>query len=447
MSIQTISIHKTALNDVGITIAGPDNSVTVASGVTVASDLGDGVFAPQSGSNLFNYGQISSSKFQGYGVHSSGPGQLVYNAAEGSINGYYGVGLSGNQTNAMNLGSIVAEKFGFAFDGTASADKLDNRGFIFAKEHGVVDTSTVAGNFISNSGTIEGLAGGFAFSTWPGLVTHLVNSGTIQGGTYSILGALHGAIDVQNSGKLVGDISLHSTAGNDTIVNSGSISGVTHLGGGNDSFNNAGATAGGVFGEDGKDTIINTGRIGGAVQLGNGNDTFNGAGGSSGAIFGEAGNDTITGGSGADTIDGGIDNDTLKGGLGNDTLTGGAGSDRLFGGLGNDRLTGGAGNDFFVFDTKPNATANRDIIADFVHGADKFQLENAVFAALGTAGHLNAAYFHLGTAAADANDHIIYDRAHGNLFYDSNGDAAGGATLIATLSNKPLLTAADFLVI
>ena len=68
------------------------------------------------------------------------------------------------------------------------------------------------------------------------------------------------------------------------------------------------------------DTIVNTGKIKGMVHLGGGNDVFTGAGGSSGAVFGEAGIDRLAGGAGADRLDGG---------LGNDTLTGGASSDHF----------------------------------------------------------------------------------------------------------------------
>jgi serralysin len=35
----------------------------------------------------------------------------------------------------------------------------------------------------------------------------------------------------------------------------------------------------------------------------------------------------------------------------------------------------------------------------------------------------------------------------GALFYDANGNAAGGAIQLATLVGKPTLTAADFVVI
>ena len=54
----------------------------------------------------------------------------------------------------------------------------------------------------------------------------------------------------------------------------------------------------------------------------------------------------------------------------------------------------------------------------------------------------------VGTAAADANDRIIYDDATGNLYYDSDGTGAGVALLFATLDNAPAsLAASDFLVI
>jgi serralysin len=149
----------------------------------------------------------------------------------------------------------------------------------------------------------------------------------------------------------------------------------------------------------------------------------------------------------ANTIIGNIGANQLKGGAGNDVLTGGNGNDRLFGEAGKDRLTGGANNDTFVFNTAPNAARNRDTITDFSHVNDTIQLDYAVFTALGGNGALKLAFFHLGTAAADADDHVIYNRATGALIYDSNGNAAGGAVQFATLINRPALQANDFLVI
>jgi Ca2+-binding RTX toxin-like protein len=140
----------------------------------------------------------------------------------------------------------------------------------------------------------------------------------------------------------------------------------------------------------------------------------------------------------------------VAGGAGNDVLSGGAGSDVLIGGVGVDALTGSAGNDFFVFDA-PLSVANRDTIADFANASgnnDAFRVENAVMPKLGAGVHaLSAAFFRAGATAADANDYVIYNRSNGALSYDSNGNLAGGVTLLAMLTTKPLLTAADFTVI
>ena len=82
---------------------------------------------------------------------------------------------------------------------------------------------------------------------------------------------------------------------------------------------------------------------------------------------------------------------------------------------------------------------------------DTFQMENAVFTKLGAgAAHpLDPEFFRSNTTglAQDANDHVIYNRSTGALYYDSNGKAAGGSVQIATLTNRTALTAADFTVI
>jgi Ca2+-binding RTX toxin-like protein len=139
---------------------------------------------------------------------------------------------------------------------------------------------------------------------------------------------------------------------------------------------------------------------------------------------------------------------TLSGLGGNDTLNGGLGNDRLFGGAGNDRLTGGANSDFFVFNTAPNASTNRDTVTDFNHIADTFQLENVIFTKLGAGVHLlNPGFFRAGVTAADANDYIVYNKATGILSYDNDGNGSHAAIAFAFLQNKPVLAANDFVVI
>jgi Ca2+-binding RTX toxin-like protein len=123
----------------------------------------------------------------------------------------------------------------------------------------------------------------------------------------------------------------------------------------------------------------------------------------------------------------------------------------LVGGLGNDNLTGGADSDFFVLNATLGTTTNMDTITDFAHLIDHIQLENSIFTQLSVVGTLNVANFRssLDGAAADANDYILYNSLNGRLYYDSNGNGAGGATQIALIGvfGHATLTAADFTVI
>jgi Ca2+-binding RTX toxin-like protein len=167
-------------------------------------------------------------------------------------------------------------------------------------------------------------------------------------------------------------------------------------------------------------------------------------------LTGIGANEKLFGNAAPNILNGAGGNDTIGGGGGADVIIGGAGSDILTGGAGIDTLTGGASNDFVVFNA-PLSAANRDVVTDFGNVAgnnDAFRLENAVMAGLGAAtGALNATLFFAGAAAHDANDRIVYNKATGVLNYDSNGNVSGGITQLATLSTKPVLTAADFIVI
>jgi serralysin len=127
-------------------------------------------------------------------------------------------------------------------------------------------------------------------------------------------------------------------------------------------------------------------------------------------------------------------------------LVGNAGANILNGGLGNDLLQGLGGNDTFAFTTALGA-GNVDIVYDFVAGADKIALDDAVFTGLAP-GALAASAFVAGTSALDADDRIIYDSATGALYFDADG--VGGASAMvqfATLSPGLTLAAGDFAVI
>ena len=159
----------------------------------------------------------------------------------------------------------------------------------------------------------------------------------------------------------------------------------------------------------------------------------------------------LTGNEFTQSISGNNGANTLSGLGGNDTIQAFGGNDFLYGGTGRDRLIGGLGNDNFVFNTALNATTNVDTIVDFhnVSGDnDTIRLENAIFTALAN-GQLTAAEFTANTSgtATTASQHIIYETDTGNLYYDSNGNAAGGSVHFATLAAGLALTAADFFVI
>ena len=154
-----------------------------------------------------------------------------------------------------------------------------------------------------------------------------------------------------------------------------------------------------------------------------------------------------------ETLGAGIDKlvnvENLTGSSFNDTLTGNAGANTIVGGAGNDVLTGGAGNDTFVFDAALNAATNVDDITDFNVAADTIVLENAIFTTIVGTGTLTAAQFVANTTgtAQGADDRIVYETDTGKLFYDSNGNAAGGATQFAQLDAGLALTNADFFII
>lgn len=138
----------------------------------------------------------------------------------------------------------------------------------------------------------------------------------------------------------------------------------------------------------------------------------------------------------------------LRGLDGNDILTGAAGDDILVGGAGADTLSGGAGADTFRFDLRETA-ANRDVIQDFVHLADRLAFSRAAFPELSAqpAGALDPLQLALAGAASTAQHHFVYTQATGSLYYDADGVGGAAQVLVATLSTKPVLSAADFLLI
>jgi Ca2+-binding RTX toxin-like protein len=389
----TSSIQYTAANQAWI----------IAPGVNV----GSGVFSDQTGSTLVNYGHVL---YTVQAVQFLASDAFLHNTADGLISGLNGILTNADLMEIRNEGRIDGfSGAGILGFGLTNHLTIENSGIVTGRDEGISLTgfATLVVS-IANSGTINGDVGirmGFASGAQP----VIVNSGTIKGNVHAILSETDDRLNVTNTGKLIG----HVTAADEILV----------------------------------DSVVNNGTITGNVNLQLGNDVYKGVGTVSGWVYGGDGIDKLSGGNAVDRFDGGNGNDVLTGNGGGDVLRGGAGVDILFGGLGNDVLTGGANTDYFVFNTAPNSTVNRDAIVDFSHVDDAFRLENAIFTRLGTPGLLLPAFFRNGAAAADANDFIIYNRATGALLYDSNANATGGMVLLATLSNKPGLASNYFVVI
>ncbi|HEV2866305.1 MAG TPA: hypothetical protein VGX37_07300, partial [Allosphingosinicella sp.] len=86
-----------------------------------------------------------------------------------------------------------------------------------------------------------------------------------------------------------------------------------------------------------------------------------------------------------------------------------------------------------------------DQITDFTHGVDRIVFDRAVFTGIAASGGLSAAAFHVGGAAADAGDRIIYNAGTGQLFYDADGFGGVDQVLIARLGTGLALTNTDFI--
>ncbi|WP_394887518.1 hypothetical protein ACG873_21745 [Mesorhizobium sp. AaZ16] len=143
----------------------------------------------------------------------------------------------------------------------------------------------------------------------------------------------------------------------------------------------------------------------------------------------------------------GADNINTTGNNLDNTIIGNGANNAMNGRGGADTLTGGFGNDTFVFNTALGS-GNIDTITDFNVANDTIQIDNAIFTTLGL-GVLAAGAFRTNVtgAAQDADDRVIYESDSGRVWYDSNGNAAGGNFLFADLASGLALTNSDIVIV
>ena len=91
-----------------------------------------------------------------------------------------------------------------------------------------------------------------------------------------------------------------------------------------------------------------------------------------------------------------------------------------------------------------------DTISGFNDDDDQIEIDRCAFGADFDLGSLDGDddFFAGSNPSARGNDDaFVYDTDDGRLFFDSNGQAAGGQTLIAVLQGGPQLDDDDFLIV
>ena len=393
-----------------------------------------------------NIGEISSAQDFGVNLGTVDLGQTqirVYNG--GTIHGLDGAYIgSGNADSLVNRGVLLG-----GVDMGSGNDTLDNWSSriegdvllgdgndVFDNRRGTVtgEVDGGAGNdtIRANADTAEVLRGGAGtgdvldLSFGPGVVMSL--DGTVQNGGGS-------AGDSYNGFEFV----YGSSTGSDQIRGNADTNYLYGFGG-NDTLDGAagddqlwgGAGADSLIGGDGLDFARYDDGDWGNLSLRLDNAAFNSGAAAVGDTY--SGIEGLVGGAGADLI---IGNSAAN------WLYGQGGADYIDGQGGSDYLSGGAGADQFRFSTALGA-GNIDTIADFQHGVDDILLAQAIFAAIGAS--LTADEFRIGMAQ-DANDFLLYNNITGQLFYDSNGNAAGGMVQFATVTAGTMLTFDDFIMV
>jgi Ca2+-binding RTX toxin-like protein len=163
-------------------------------------------------------------------------------------------------------------------------------------------------------------------------------------------------------------------------------------------------------------------------------------------VEGKGGNDKVNAKDGNDTIDLGAGEDKANGGDGDDSIVVREG----------DTIRGDADQDTFYFlfallhlglKEGPVAAAVPKLpkIKDFTPVDDTIMLSSDVFEGLSD-GILPANQFRNGSAAADADDRIIYDSASGKVLWDSDGTGPTAAIAFVQLSTGLALTSEDFVI-
>jgi Ca2+-binding RTX toxin-like protein len=360
--------------------------------------------------------QITDVSLDPYGITYTGDGE-TWKVAEGVrvFGAEIGAYSEHSGSTLNNKGAIYGGWAGVRFDAMGGVGNyvVKNKGKIQGAETAVGVIGFTGSVLIENQGKLKGGYLGALVESGAGDVL-VRNEGTITAAFYALVVAsvadASGPV-IENSGKveagalgiLVTEISDEGSGLFTTIRNhdtglitsfSAAIVAQSAL-----LLENDGRIKGTVITDSFDDTIINRGKIKGGVWLGEGADVFKNKGiAKAGMIDTAAGNDLVV--------------------LGDK-------SDRL------------------LFNSDLDALTNVDTIRNFESGVDRIYLNIEIFSEI-PVGPLAASQFHRGTAAVDADDRIIYDKATGKLYYDADGSGPGEQVQFADLGAETRLKASDF---
>lgn len=263
-----------------------DNTTLGGNGLELG--LGDSAIIQADGSVLATGTYGTGVYLNGYATDST---LIVNGFVYGTLEGVYSLGSSVNIT--IN-GQVVGGSTGISM----------NSGDLYISPTGVVtggDALSISGASVVNDGTLNG-TGNEAVQFSSG---SLYNNGLISSNGWSIFYTADGIGSINNTGTIQGDLLTYYAATNAIHLN----------------IDNSGDWDGSLGLTPGDDSVTNTGTITGDVNLGDGTNMLD-------SRYGFIGGD-VSGGSGIDTILLGAGDSTITGGAGGDTIDGGAGIDTV----------------------------------------------------------------------------------------------------------------------
>jgi serralysin len=394
----------------------------------------------QSSSSNTLVGDVAQYSATGNGSMTGGNDVLTFNSEANQTST-----LFGDAQSASASGNLTVDDGNDTLTGGAGNDLL--YGDTVSVTAGGTATRSVGNDLLDGRGGNDMLDGGLGSDTAAFSLSQAVHV-DLTGVAGSASSDLFEAVG-QGNDQLINIENVRGSALADIIAGDGQ-SNVIRGGGGKDLLDGRGGTQDYIDFSDKTTkveiTLLAPGSTGTAKVNGVVEDTFK----NFEAVIGGSAGDALTGNAGSNNIAGGKGNDTVVGASGNDTVFGGEGDDLVAGSLGNDQLTGNAGADLFRFNSTLSTSANLDTITDFVHASDEIQLDDAIFTALtspwSSAQFKTAASGHV---ANTVNQHILYDRSTGVLWYDPDGSGAGGQTAFAKLgtSTHPTIDWTDFQIV